>query len=69
MTKEQRHNATALSGFFLLLVIFGTLNKDRVELTTGRDLELKNYNKHVNFFIYPLVEGTSFTKAFNYKNI
>ena len=48
---------------------FGTLNKDRVELTTGRDLELKNYNKHVNFFIYPLVEGTSFKKAFSYKNI
>ena len=48
---------------------FGTLNKDRVEFTTGRDLELKNYDKHVNFFIYPLVEGTSFTKAFSYKNI
>ena len=48
---------------------FGTLNKDRVEFTTGRDLELKNYNKHVNFFIYPLAEGTKITKAFSFKNI
>ena len=48
---------------------FGTLNKDRVEFTTGRDLELKNYNKHVNFFIYPLAEGTTITKAFSFKNI
>tara|TARA_R110002020_G_scaffold97301_4_gene232211 strand:+ start:164 stop:448 length:285 start_codon:yes stop_codon:yes gene_type:complete len=29
MTKTQRHNAVALFGFFLLLVIFGTLNKDQ----------------------------------------
>ena len=48
---------------------FGTLNKDRVEFTTGRDLELKNYDKHVNFFIYPLVEGTKYSKLFSYKNI
>ncbi len=48
---------------------FGTVNKDRVEFTTGRDLELKNYKKHVNFFIYPLVEGTSFSNKFSYKNI
>ena len=48
---------------------FGTLNKDRVEFTTGRDLELKNYKKHVNFFIYPLAEGTTFTKSFSFKNI
>ena len=48
---------------------FGTLNKDRVEFTTGRDLELKNYDKHVNFFIYPLVEGAKFSKSFSYKNI
>ena len=32
MTKEQRHNATALFGFFLLLVIFGTLNKDQASI-------------------------------------
>jgi len=48
---------------------FGTVDKNRVELTTGRDLELKNYKKHVNFFIYPLIEGTGFTKRFSYKNI
>ena len=32
MTKEKRHNATALFGFFLLLVIFGTLNKDQASI-------------------------------------
>jgi len=48
---------------------FGTVNYNRVEFSTGRDLELYNYKKHINFFIYPLVEGTSFTKSFNYTNI
>ena len=48
---------------------FGTVNYNRVEFSTGRDLDLHNYNKHVNFFIYPLVEGTSFTKSFSYRNI
>ena len=48
---------------------FGRLDCNRVEFTTGRDLELHNYTKHINFFIYPLVEGTTFTKSFSYKNI
>ena len=48
---------------------FGTVCQNRVEFTTGRDLELKNYKNDVNFFIYPLVEGTTFTKAFSYINI
>ena len=48
---------------------FGRLDCNRVEFTTGRDLDLYNYKKHVNFFIYPLVEGTTFTKSFSYKNI
>jgi len=48
---------------------FGTINFNRVEFTTGRDLELHNYKKHINFFIYPLVEGTTFTKSFSYTNI
>ena len=48
---------------------FGTVNSNRVEFTTGRDLELHNYKKHINFFIYPLVEGTTFTKSFSYTNI
>ena len=48
---------------------FGTINKDRVEFTTGRDLQLKNYDEEVNFFIYPLVKGTVHTKNFRYKDI
>jgi len=48
---------------------FGTVDKNRLELTTGRDLELKNYKRYINFFIYPLVEGANFTKEFSYKNI
>tara|TARA_B100000614_G_scaffold84709_1_gene76164 strand:+ start:2344 stop:3411 length:1068 start_codon:yes stop_codon:yes gene_type:complete len=48
---------------------FGNLDFNRVEFTTGRDIELYNYEKHVNFFIYPLVEGTKFKKGFSYKNI
>ena len=48
---------------------FGTVNYNRVEFSTGRDLELHNYKKHVNFFIYPLVEGTTFEKSFSYTNI
>ena len=49
--------------------LFGKLDCNRVEFTTGRDLELLNYKKHINFFIYPLVEGTTFNKSFSYKNI
>ena len=48
---------------------FGRLDCNRVEFTTGRDLELLNYTKHINFFIYPLVEGTTFDKSFSYRNI
>ena len=53
---------------------FGTLNKDRVEFTTGRDLELKGRVGKENFFIYPLFEGTKKMKkgkdfSFKYKNI
>ena len=48
---------------------FGTVNKDRVEFTTGRDLQLKNYDEKVNFFIYPLVRGTAYSKSFRYKDI
>tara|TARA_B100001750_G_scaffold240637_1_gene250752 strand:- start:966 stop:1292 length:327 start_codon:yes stop_codon:yes gene_type:complete len=53
---------------------FGTLNKDRVEFTTGRDLYLKGRTEKENFFIYPLFEGTKKMKkgkdfSFNYKNI
>jgi len=48
---------------------FGTVCQNRVEFTTGRDLQLKNHKNNVNFFIYPLVEGTDFTKSFSYKNI
>ena len=53
---------------------FGTLNKDRVEFTTGRDLKLKGRAKKENFFIYPLFEGTKKMKkgkdfSFKYKNI
>ena len=48
---------------------FGTLDYNRLEFSIGRDLELLNYKKHVNFFVYPLVEGTTYTKLFHYKNI
>ena len=53
---------------------FGTLNKDRVEFTTGRDLELKGREGKENFFIYPLFEGTKEMEkgkdfSFKYKNI
>ena len=48
---------------------FGKVNSNRVEFSTGRDLELHNYTKHVNFFIYPLVEGTTLSKSFSYQNI
>ena len=48
---------------------FEKLDYNRVEFSTGRDLELYNYTKHINFFIYPLVEGTTFIKSFNYRNI
>ncbi len=53
---------------------FGTLNKDRVEFTTGRDLELAGRKEKENFFIYPLFEGTKKMKkgkdfSFKYKNI
>ncbi len=48
---------------------FGNLDKNRVEFTVGRDLVLKGYNDPVNFFIYPLVKGTSFSKEFSYENL
>ncbi|SVC42404.1 uncharacterized protein METZ01_LOCUS295258, partial [marine metagenome] len=48
---------------------FEKLDYNRVEFSTGRDLDLYNYKKHINFFIYPLVEGTTFIKSFNYRNI
>ena len=48
---------------------FGTLDKNRVEFTTGRDLELKHRESPENFFIYPLVEGTKYEKSFKYKNL
>ena len=48
---------------------FGKLDCNRVEFTTGRDLELHNYTKHINFFIYPIVEGTTLSKSFSYQNI
>ena len=49
---------------------FGTIDKDRIELSTGRDLELINYNKPVNFFIYPIVSGTKIiSKNFSYSNL
>jgi len=49
---------------------FGTVCSDRVEFTTGRDLNLENYGEEVNFFIYPLVKGTKLAaKNFSYKNL
>ena len=48
---------------------FGSIDKNRVEFTVGRDLILKDYSEPVNFFIYPIVEGTNFKKSFNYKNL
>ena len=49
---------------------FGKVCNDRVEFTTGRDLELVNYGEEVNFFIYPLVKGTKLAgKSFSYKNL
>ena len=48
---------------------FGTIDNNRIEFTLGRDLELKNYEGTLNFFIYPLVKGTNHTKSFSYKNL
>ena len=48
---------------------FGTINENRVEFMVGRDFELKNREYPENFFIYPLVEGTDYTKSFYYKNL
>ena len=48
---------------------FGTVNKNRVEFVVGRDLILKNRTDSENFFIYPIVEGTQYTKSFSYKNL
>ncbi len=48
---------------------FGTLNKDRVEFVVGRDLKLKNRPSTENFFVYPIVEGTTYKKSFSYKNL
>ena len=48
---------------------FGTVCKNRVEFTTGRDLELYNHDGLVNFFVYPIIKGTDYKKSFSYKNI
>ena len=48
---------------------FGKVNKDRVEFTIGRDFNLKNRPNTENFFVYPIVEGASYTKSFSYKNL
>ena len=48
---------------------FGTVNENRVEFTVGRDFKLKNNNSIVNFFVYPIVKGTDYTKSFYYKNL
>tara|TARA_B100000029_G_C17509827_1_gene935805 strand:- start:1220 stop:1549 length:330 start_codon:yes stop_codon:yes gene_type:complete len=48
---------------------FGKVDENRVEFTVGRDLNLKNYDGYLNFFIYPIVKGTTYSKSFNYKNI
>jgi len=47
---------------------FGTLTNNRVEFTTGRDIELVHRDKPENFFIYPIVEGTQWDQNFNYSN-
>ena len=47
---------------------FGTLTNNRVEFTTGRDIELVHRNQPENFFIYPIVEGTEWNKKFYYSN-
>ena len=48
---------------------FGTVDKNRIEFTIGRDLNLKNRDEPENFFIYPIVEGTEHTKSFKYKDL
>lgn len=54
---------------------FGHLDKNRVEFTQGRDIELENYkNGLVNFFIYPLMEengkiSNNYNKEFYFKEI
>ena len=48
---------------------FGTVNQHRVEFVVGRDLQLKNRDTEENFFVYPIVEGTSYNKSFSYKNL
>ena len=47
----------------------GTVNKHRVEFTIGRDFNLKNRSTPQNFFVYPIVRGTNYTKSFSYKNL
>jgi hypothetical protein len=47
----------------------GTVNEHRIEFVVGRDIELINRDKPENFFVYPIVEGTGFSKSFYYKNL
>ena len=51
---------------------FGTICSNRVDMITGRDFKLHNYdNGKVNLFIYPLLEvddvpSTNYTKRFSF---
>ena len=64
------------AGFFLPKIIYNDCSKlysfcrilDNV-VDEGRDLKLKNRPDTQNFFIYPIVEGTNYTKSFSYKNL
>ena len=54
---------------------FGTINANRIDMTTGRDFVLEGYdNGLLNLFIYPVLEvndkiSSEFTKGFSYKNL
>ena len=48
---------------------FGALDENRIEFTVGRDFSLRNLDEPVNFFVYPIVKGSNFTKSFSYKNL
>ena len=47
----------------------GNVNQHRIEFVVGRDIELKNRNNPENFFVYPIVNGTEYSKSFYYKNL
>ena len=47
----------------------GTVNEHRIEFVVGRDIELINRDKPENFFVYPIVKGTGYSKSFYYKNL